>query len=71
MHFYWVTVYRISIGSDFLLKIMGFWKIVGWNYWTHVFNKNIEILSLAEICKYMKTPRFRHDLGPTLDRELT
>ena len=47
-----------------------FWKIVGWNYWTHVFNKDIEILYLAEICKYMNTPHFRTDLGPTLDWEL-
>ena len=35
-----------------------------------MFNKDIEILCLAEICKYMKTPHFRHDFGPTLDREL-
>ena len=34
-----------------------------------MFNKDIEILYLAEICKYMNTPRFRTDL-PTLDREL-
>ena len=27
-------------------------------------------LFLAEICEYMKTPHFRPDLGPTLDREL-
>ena len=39
-------------------------------YWTHVFNKAIEILYLAEICKYMKTPHSCHDLGPTLDTEL-
>ena len=59
-----------QLGSDFLLKILGFWKILGWNYWTHVFNKDIEILYLAEICKYMNTPHFRTDLGLTLDREL-
>ena len=37
-----------------------------------MFNKDIhvEIIYLAEICKYMKTPYFRPDLGPTLDREL-
>ena len=35
-----------------------------------MFNKDIEILYLAEIRKFMKTPRFRHDLGPTLDTEL-
>ena len=35
-----------------------------------VFNKDIEILYLAEICKYMNTPHFRTELGPTLDREL-
>ena len=35
-----------------------------------MFNKDIEILYLAEICKYMNTPHFRTDLGPTLDREL-
>ena len=35
-----------------------------------MFNKNIEILYLAGICKYMNTHRFRTDLGPTLDREL-
>ena len=35
-----------------------------------MFNKDIEILYLAEICKYMNTPRFRTELGPTLDREL-
>ena len=34
--------------------------IVGWNYWTHMFNKDIglEILYLAEICKYMKLTIF-------------
>ena len=32
--------------------------------------KDIEILYLAEICKYMNTHRFRTDLGPTLYREL-
>ena len=31
---------------------------------------SIEILYLAEICKYMNTPHFRTELGPTLDREL-
>ena len=31
---------------------------------------HIEILYLAEICKYMNTPHFRTELGPTLDREL-
>ena len=35
-----------------------------------MFNKAIEILYLAEICKYMKTPHFCHDFGPTLDTEL-
>ena len=35
-----------------------------------MFNKAIEILYLAEICKYMKTPHSCHDLGPTLDTEL-
>ena len=35
-----------------------------------MFNKAIEILYLAEICKYMKTPHFCHVLGPTLDTEL-
>ena len=35
-----------------------------------MFNKDIEILYLAEICKYMNTPHFRTELGPTLDREL-
>ena len=35
-----------------------------------MFNKDIEILNLAEICKYMNTPHFRTDLGPTLNREL-
>ena len=35
-----------------------------------MFNKDIEILYLAEICKCMKTPHFRPDLGPTLDKEL-
>ena len=35
-----------------------------------MFNKDKEILYSAEICKYMETPHFRHDLGPTLDREL-
>ena len=32
-----------------------------------MFNKDIEILYLAEIFKYMNTHRFRTDLGPTLD----
>ena len=32
--------------------------------------KDIEILYLAEICKYMNTPHFRTELGPTLDRAL-
>ena len=36
-----------------------------------MFNKDVEILHLAEICKYMKTSHFCHDLGPILDRELT
>ena len=29
------------------MKIMGFWKIVGWNYmyWTHVFNKDMQARS--------------------------
>ena len=35
-----------------------------------MFNKDIEILYLAEIGKYMNTPHFRTELGPTLDREL-
>ena len=35
-----------------------------------MFNKAIEILYLAEICKYMKTPHSCHDFGPTLDTEL-
>ena len=35
-----------------------------------MFNKAIEILYLAEICNYMKTPHSCHDLGPTLDTEL-
>ena len=35
-----------------------------------MFNKDIEILYLAEICKYMNTPHFRTELGPTLDRAL-
>ena len=35
-----------------------------------MFINDIEILYLAEICKHMKTHRFRTDLGPTLDREL-
>ena len=35
-----------------------------------MFNKDIEILYSAEICKYMNTPHFRTELGPTLDREL-
>ena len=41
-----------------------------------MFNKDIEIMEilyfmyLAEICKYMNTPHFRTELGPTLDREL-
>ena len=35
-----------------------------------MFNKDIEILYLAEICKYMNTPHFRTELGPTLDRVL-
>ena len=35
-----------------------------------MFNKDIEILYLAEICKYMRTPHCRHDLGPTLDKEI-
>ena len=35
-----------------------------------MFNKDIEILYLVEICKYMNTPHFRTELGPTLDREL-
>ena len=33
-----------------------------------MFNKDIEILYLADICKYMI--HFRTELGPTLDREL-
>ena len=36
-----------------------------------MFNKDIEILYLAEIYKYMNTHHFRTDLGPTLDRELS
>ena len=36
-----------------------------------MFNKDIEILYLAEICKYMNTPHFRTELGPTLDRRAT
>ena len=36
-----------------------------------MFNKDIEILYLAEICKYMNTPHFRTELSPTLDRELS
>ena len=35
-----------------------------------MFNNDIQILYLAEICKYMKTHRFRTDLDPTLDGEL-
>ena len=35
-----------------------------------MFNKDIEILYLAKIYKYMNTPHFRTELGPTLDREL-
>ena len=36
-----------------------------------MFYKDIEILYLAEICKYMNrpTPHFRTELGPTLDRD--
>ena len=33
-----------------------------------MFNKDVEILYLAEIC--MNTHHFCTDLGPTLDREL-
>ena len=51
-------LYRITIRSDLLLIIMGFWRIVGWNYWTHVFSKDVEIISLAEIVSTWKLPVF-------------